>query len=127
MPTPEDQPTLLAKIRDLAVRIRDYQRRFDLPKGHSDRLSNHGSAVQLQKLKTERDSKRRQLEPFKLIATGISCRDCHHFGDADGPACFFQWNSKREVDGWTTKKCRTDDTLCGPFARWFAPRVMSVA
>lgn len=114
MPT-TDQPSLLARIRKLSARIVSLQRKFDLPKGHKDRFETYGGAQSLQTARTERQAAQGQLDPIRLVASGISCRDCLHFADVDEPACW------RGLQTFPTKIKRSEKGTCGPEARLFEP------
>lgn len=112
----EGQPSLLARIRALSERIQEYRYRFDLPKGHKDRYETHGAASGFQKLRQERSVLQGKLDPIRLIATGISCRDCLHFADVDEPLC---WLTGAPIP---TKQMRAPGPApCGPAAGWFKP------
>jgi len=123
MPT-TDQPSLLARIRALSERILEYRQRFSLPRGHKDRYDTHGAALGLQKLKQERSVLQGQLEPFKVIATGISCRDCAFFRDYPNKhyRYYCGFSEHDPIVGLVdTGTCRQLSNLCGPSARSFQP------
>lgn len=109
---------LFARIRKLTDKIVDLQGKFDLPKGHPDRFETYGGAQELQKARTERQAAQGGLDPIRLIATGVSCRDCRHFADVEEPRCYAMWNRRLVTDGWPTKVARSH-VMCGPEARWF--------
>lgn len=116
-----DQPSLLARLRILSHRIVDYRRRYALPKGNPDRYETHSAAYIFQNLKTERDAAQRELDPIKLIASGISCRDCLAFSDLDAPLCH-RGSLLGTRPGVPTKAARANGAPCGPHALMFAPR-----
>lgn len=120
MPTPEDQPSLLARLRDLSQRIGEIRRRFSLPKGDKDRYETHGAASNLQRLKRERSAAQANLDPIRLIASGISCRDCQWFsesGEVDAPTC----HSASWPKECATEYARAPGGPCGPEAIRFLP------
>lgn len=108
------QRSLMGRIVALSYRIFDMQRKFDLPKGHEDRWETYGGAQSLQRARQQRTAAQAQLEPFRIIATGVSCRDCRHFADVDGPTCWRFGMAK------ATKDERSNDGDCGPKAELFA-------
>lgn len=114
------QGKLLTRIVKLTKKIVDLQRRFDLPKEDVERFYTYGGAQELQSARIERSGLQAQLDPIRLIATGVSCRDCLHFADVDRPRCFFNWSTRNANCGWPTSEARRD-LLCGPEARWFEP------
>jgi hypothetical protein len=116
MSTKEDQPSLLARIRALSERIALAHRRFSLPKGHKERYETHGAALGLQRIKRERSILQGQLDPIRLIATGVSCRDCLHFADVDEPTCWYFRDQPKP-----TRVSRSNVGECGPEARSFDP------
>lgn len=113
-----DQPSLLAKIRKLSARIVGTQAKFDLPKAHPDRYDTYGGAAVLQKARIERQGLQNQLDPIRLIATGLSCRDCRHFADVDAPLCWLEGSF-----GHSTKRQRANGGPCGPEALEYEPVV----
>lgn len=113
------QGKLLGRVRKLTDTIQHIRAKFALPKRDQGRFDTYGGALSLQKAKEDRRVLQGQLDPIRLVATGVSCRDCLHFGDLDEPTCFFQWNREQPGShGWPTKHARAG-LLCGPEARWF--------
>lgn len=117
MQTTEDQPSLLARIRELTERI------FSRQKEINAKGTTHGGALYLQKLRREIAAERGKLDPIRLIATGVSCRDCRHFADVDRPMC---WRDPRGAVAATTQ-ARSNAGACGPEARYFQTAERDVA
>lgn len=109
----DGQSKLLARIRKLTDKILDLQGKFDRPKDDPERLSTYGGAQELQKARIERQGAQGQLDPFRVVATGISCRDCLHFADLDSPTCW------RFGFANPTKAARANGSECGPSAELF--------
>jgi hypothetical protein len=107
------QRTLLGRIKALTARILDMQGKFNLPKDDPERWNTYGGALKLQKARTQRAALQAQLDPIRLIATGISCRDCKHFAYSEGPACWRFGIAKPTILE------RSNDGDCGPDARLF--------
>jgi hypothetical protein len=105
----EDQPKLLAKIRALSKRIVAGQQEAD------EKPSNYHDALALQLDRTKRKALQAQLDPIRLVAEGVSCRDCWHFRElpAGEPTCL---STRRP-----TSIARLDYDKCGPLAARFYP------
>lgn len=110
MKTKEDQPSLLARIRKLTDKILNLQGKFD-----SGEFNTYGGAQSLQAARIERRGAQGQLDPIRLIASGVSCRDCAFFADVDEPLCW------RGLESFPTKVKRSDKGSCGPTAKLFQP------
>lgn len=108
-----DQPSLLARIRKVTDKIQGLRAKFNLPKENKGRFDTYGGALALQKAKEDRRVLQGQLDPIRLIATGISCRDCIHFADLDSPTCW------RFGFANSTKHERSNAGDCGPSAELF--------
>lgn len=107
------QDKLLARIRKLTATIQGIRAKFALPKEDQGRFDTYGGALALQKAKSERQAAQGQLDPIRLIATGVTCRDCRHFAHVDEPTCW------RFGFANPTKTARSNGAECGPFAELF--------
>lgn len=113
MQATHDQPKLLARIRKLTDKIQSIRESFAKPKGDQGKFDTYGGALALQKAKADRRTLQGQLDPIRLVATGISCRDCIHFADLDAPTCWRFGHAK------PTKQARANDADCGPYGELF--------
>lgn len=113
MQTNVGQGKLLARIRKLTDKIIDLQGKFNLPKANPERFSTYGGAIELQKARVERSGAQSQLDPLRIVAKGISCRDCAFFADLDSPTCWRFGLAK------CTAHERSHAGDCGPDAELF--------
>lgn len=124
MSSPNSPASLLARIRKLTDRIVKVQAKFDLPKDDPDRFATYGGAASLQADRTERAGLQAQLPPLKVVAEGVSCRDCALYLYMDGERLCTFAEADDIVGLVPCDAARASEHLCGQSARCFKPKTI---
>jgi len=88
-------------------------------------IKGYGKAAAFAKIQRERKDLQNQLDPIRLVATGVSCRDCKFFRDREDLSERFYCGYAEDdpICGLVpTTDARRGPTLCGPDARVFQPK-----
>lgn len=112
---PDDQPSLLAKLRALSCAI--------VAILHRNKVTPPQSTMELQTLYAQRAKVHAQLNPIRLIGSGISCRDCAWFDNSTGSHLCHVTRGEGDFEPLHTHEERLSDLggYCGPLGRLFEP------